>query len=111
MSGKAHECLVASGRYRTTVGDQPSAPIAKLPSRVILALDHFTPEERAAVDHAVRAFVRGEALATRLPDAEPFYLLRATPNLLVIVRQEAGRPIVIEDVVTQETWDYLAHAG
>jgi len=97
--------------YRNAAGDQPSAPIAKLPSRVILALDHFTPEERAAVDHAVQAFTRGEAPATRLPDAEPFYLLRATPNLLVIVRQEASRPIVIEDVVTQEAWNYLAHAG
>jgi hypothetical protein len=97
--------------HRTTAGDRPSAPIAKLPSRVLLALDHFTPEERVAVDHAVQAYVRGEAPATRLPDAEPFYLLRATPNLLVIVRHEAGRPIVIEDVVTQEAWDHLAHAG
>jgi hypothetical protein len=95
----------------TAIGDQLAEPIAKLPSRVILALDGFTDEERAAVDRVVRAFGRGEAPATRLPDAEPFYLLRATPNLLVIVRHEAGRQIVIEDVVTQEAWNFLAHAG
>ena len=97
--------------HRTALGDQPATPTAKLASRVILALDHFTPEERAAVDRAVRAFARGDAPATRLPDAEPFYLLRATPDLLVIVRHEAGQPIVIEDVVTQEAWDHLAHAS
>ena len=101
--------MEATHRYAT--GNQPSAPIAKLPSRVILALDHFTPEERAAVDREVLAFGRGETPAMRLPDTDPFYLLRATSNLLVIVRYEAGQPIVIEDVVTQEAWDHMAHAG
>jgi hypothetical protein len=44
----------------------------------------------------VQAFGRGEAPATRLLDIEPFYVLRATPQLLVIVRYEAGHPIVVE---------------
>lgn len=76
-----------------------------------MALDHFTPDERAAVERAALAFARGEAAATRLPDPEPFYLLRATPNLLVIVRHDEGQPVAIEDVVTQEAWDHLVHAG
>jgi hypothetical protein len=97
--------------HHVEAGDQSTAPIARLHSRVILALDHFTPEERAAVDRAVWAFVRGKANATRLSDAEPFYLLRATPTLLAIVRYEVGQPTVIEDVVTQEGWDYMAHAS
>jgi hypothetical protein len=97
--------------HRSAAGDQPTAPIAKLPSRVILALDHFSADERAAVDRVVRAFAHGDAAATRVQDSEPFYLLRATPNLLVIVRHEAGQPVAIEDVVTQEGWDRLAHAS
>ncbi|MGH2409946.1 MAG: hypothetical protein ACRDGS_06190 [Chloroflexota bacterium] len=97
--------------HRASVGYRLTGPIAKPPSLVILALDHFTPEERAAIDRVVYAFMRGEAPATRLPDPEPFYLLRATPNVLVIVRHESGRPMIIEDVVTQEAWDHLAHAG
>jgi hypothetical protein len=39
------------------------------------------------------------------------YVLRATPDLLLIVRHEADQPMVIEDVVTQEAWDHLAHAS
>lgn len=94
-----------------TPGDARERSVAKLPSRVIVALDHFTSEERAAVEQAALAFARGEATATRLPDPEPFYLLRATPTLLVIARHDKGQPVVVEDVVTQEAWDHLAHAG
>jgi len=92
-------------------GDEPMRSVAKLPSRVIVALDHFAPDERAAVERAALAFAHGEAAATRLPDPEPFYLLRATPDLLVIVRRDDGRPVVVEDIVTQEAWDQLAYAG
>jgi len=92
-------------------GDEPTRLVAKLPSQVIVALDHFAPDERAAVERTALAFARGEVAATRLPDPEPFYLLRAMPNLLVIVRRDDGRPVVVEDIVTQEAWDQLAHAG
>lgn len=53
----------------------------------------------------------GEATATRLPDLESLYLLRTTPGLLVLMRHDAGCPVVVEDIVTQEAWDKLAHAG
>ncbi|HZS89948.1 MAG TPA: hypothetical protein VFE42_20950 [Chloroflexota bacterium] len=92
-------------------GDERARPVAKLPSRVIAALDHFTPAERAAVEQAALSFARGEATASRLPDPEPLYLVRATPDLLVLVRRDASQPVVIEDIVTQEAWDHLAHAG
>jgi len=78
---------------------------------VTLALDHFSAEERAAVERVVQAFARGEATTTRLPDSEPLYLLRATPDLLVVVRRDVDRPLVVEDLVTQRAWDLLAHAG
>lgn len=96
---------------RAAVGDEPAATVAKLPSRVILALDHFSAEEREAVVRTAEAFARGEAIAVRLPDDEPLYLLRATPDLLVVVRRETGKPVVIEDIATQARWDAMAHAG
>jgi hypothetical protein len=86
------------------------APAAEFRSRVILALDQFTPDAHAAVEQAVRSFMCGDAPATRLPDHEPFHLLRATPDLLVIVRYATGGPALVEDIVTQATWDYLVHA-
>ncbi len=92
-------------------GDEPTRLVAKLPSRIIVALDHFAPDEREAVERAALAFAHGEAAATRLPAPEPFYLLRATPDLLVIVRRDDGQPVVVEDIVTQEAWDQLADAG
>lgn len=85
--------------------------VAHLPSRVIVALDHFTAADRAAVEHAATAFARDEARATRLPAPEPLYLMRATPSLLVLLRREAGQPVVVEDIMTQEAWDRLADAG
>lgn len=97
--------------HRATVGDDPAATVAKLPSRVILALDHFSAEEREAVVRAAEAFARGEATAIRLPDDEPLYLLRATPDLLMAVRREVGKPVVVEDIITQARWDAMAHAG
>jgi hypothetical protein len=85
-------------------------PAVEFRSRVILALDQFTPDAHAAIDQAVRSFMRGQAPATRLPDNEPFYLLRAAPDLLVIVWYQTGGPVIVEDIVTQATWDYLTHA-
>ena len=90
--------------------DEPTRLVAKLPSRVVVALDHFTRDDRAAVEHTALAFARGDATAMRLPDPEPYYLLRATPHLLVIVRRDEGQPVMIADIVTQEAWDQLAHA-
>lgn len=88
-------------------GDQ----IAPLPGRVVLAQNQLTPDERARVDGIVRAFAQGEVAGARLPDADPFYLLRATPHILVIVRHDPGAPVRIEEIVRQETWQALAHAG
>jgi len=85
--------------------------VAKLPSRVIGALDHFSVEERAAVRAVVEAFASDRIAGTRLPDPDPFYLLRATPAVLVIVRRDDRAPITVEAVAPQEKWDYLAHAG
>lgn len=85
--------------------------VAKLPSRVILALDHFSPAERAAVERAAQDFAHGAAVAMRLPDPEPLYLLRATPRLLIVVWHDEGQPVVVEDIMTQEAWDRLADAS
>ncbi len=85
--------------------------VAKLPSRVIGAMDHFSVEERDAVRAVVDAFASDRAAGTRLPDPDPFYLLRATPDVLVIVRRDDEGPVTVEAVVPQEKWDYLAHAG
>ena len=52
------------------------------------------------------AFARGAVAGTRLPDAEPYYLLRATPDVLVIVRRQDGAPVTVEEVVWQEKWDH-----
>lgn len=41
-----------------------------------------------------------------MPDSEPYYLLRATPDVLVIVRREDGAPVTVEEVVWQEKWDH-----
>jgi hypothetical protein len=91
--------------------DQGSADqIAPLPGRVLLAQDQLTPDERERVDAVVRAFARGAVTGTRLPDEEPFYLLRATPEVLVIVRHDPGTPVRIEEIVRQETWQGLARA-
>lgn len=91
--------------------DETTRPVAKLPSRVIVALDHFPPEERAAVERAALAFAHGAAPARRVSTSEPLSLVRATPALLVLLRHEEGQPVVVEDILTQEAWDRLAHAG
>lgn len=96
---------------RQVHGDETARLVAPLPSRVIIALDHFSAEERAAVRAIVDAFARGTVRGTRLPDPDPFYLLRATPDLLVIVRRHADAPVAVEEVVSQEKWDHLAHAS
>lgn len=92
-------------------GEDTPRLVAPWPSRVVVALDHFSADERAAVAHAALSFAQGMATATRLPDPEPLYLLRATSDLLLIVRRDEGWPVVVEDVMTQEAWDNLAHAG
>ena len=59
----------------------------------------------------VVVFARETELGRRLPDPEPFYLLRATPDVLVIVRRHADAPVAVEEVVAQEKWERLAHAS
>jgi len=78
--------------------------VADLPGRVIVALDHFSE----AVRKVAEAFARGDAVGTRMPDPAPYYLLRATPDVLVIVRRDEGAPVMVEDVVWQKVWDHLA---
>ncbi len=85
--------------------------VAKLPSRVIVALDHFSPDERVAVERAALAFAHGAATARRVSTAEPLSLVRATPTLLALLRHDEGQPVVVEDILTQEAWDRLARAG
>ena len=84
--------------------------VGKLPSRVIVALDHFSPDDRAAVERAALAFAHGATTARRVSTAEPLSIVRATPTLLVLLRHEEGQPVVVEDILTQEAWNHLAHA-
>lgn len=90
--------------------DDVTQLVAELPSRVIVSLDHFSAEERAAVRAVAEAFARGAVMGTRMPDSEPYYLLRATPDVLVIVRREDGAPVTVEEVIWQEKWDHFARA-
>jgi hypothetical protein len=85
--------------------------VGDLPGRVIVALDHLTAKERAAVYDTAQAFARQEIDGTRLPDAEPLFILRAAPDVLILVRREPGMPVTLEDIVRPATWQNLAHAG
>ena len=85
--------------------------VAELPGRVIVALDHLTKEEQSLVHAAAQAFARHELAGARLPAPEPLFLVRAAPHVLLIVRQEPGVPVVVEDIVRPATWHTLAHAG
>ena len=96
---------------RAAAGDESARSAVKLAGRLILALDHFSAEERDALVRAVQAFARGDMTVTRLPDAEPLYLLRATPDLLAVVRREAGLQLVVEDIASQAALDAMTHAG
>jgi hypothetical protein len=103
------------GRPMEAASDRPrdhesSDQIAPLPGRVVLALDQLTADERAQVERAVQAFARGAVAGTHLPDPDPYYLLRATPEILVIVRRDPGAAVRVEEIVRQETWHALAHA-
>jgi len=71
-----------------------------------LVQDQLTADERSRVDEVARVAVTG----TRLPDDDPFYLLRATPDILIIVRSGPEALVRIEEIVRQETWQALAHA-
>ncbi len=84
--------------------------VAELPGRVILAFDHLTSKEQEGVLSTVQTFARGETDGTRLASPEPLYMLRATPDVLVIVRREAGQPIEIEDIVRPATLRNFANA-
>src|SRR5690348_7105014 len=90
--------------------DRVDRLVAELHGRVIVALDHLTEAERVAVRAAVQAFARQQMEGKRLPDPEPLFLLRAAPEVLVIVRREPGLPVVVEDVVRPATWRRLADA-
>lgn len=91
--------------------DEGSADhIALPPGRVVLVQDQLTADERGRVDEVVRAFARGAVAGTRLPDDDPFYLLRATPDILIIVRSGPEALVRIEEIVRQQTWQALAHA-
>ncbi len=74
--------------------------VAEIPDWVVAALDHVTPEERAGVFAAVEAFARHEVEGTILsgPNLDHFYMLRAAPELRVIVRREPGAPVEVEDI-------------
>ncbi len=83
---------------RQARGNDAARLVADLPGRVIVALDHFSDAERNAVRKVAEAFARGDAVGTRMPDPAPYYLLRATPDVLVIVRRDEGAPVMVEDV-------------
>jgi hypothetical protein len=93
---------------RQARGNDAARLVADLPGRVIVALDHFSDAVRDAVRQVAEVFARGDAVGTRMPDPDPYYLLRATPDVLVIVRRDEGAPVMVEDVVWQKVWDHLA---
>jgi len=86
--------------------------IAEMPSWVVAALDHVTPEERAGVFAAVEAFARHEVEGTIFsgPDLDHVYMLHAAPELRVIVRREPGTPVEVEDIVRPATMRTFANA-
>ncbi len=85
--------------------------VAELPGQVLVALDHLTPDERASVFAALQAFARGQREGTRVPGAEPLYVLRAAPEVLVFVRRPpAGRPVEAVDILRPAAVRTLGHA-
>lgn len=101
--------MEALQNQRRDNGHQPL--VAELPGQVIVALDHLTGEEREGVLDAVHAFARNEKDGARLPLPEPLYVLRAAPEVLVIVRRESGAPVEVEDIVRPAALRNFAHAG
>ena len=77
--------------------------IADLPGQVIVALDHLTSEDREGVFAAIHAFASDVGKGTRLSGSEPMYILRAAPEVRVIVRREPDAPVEVEDIVRPAT--------
>lgn len=92
--------------------DAHTALVADLPGQVLVALDHLTPDERAGVFATLQAFARGQRDGTRVPGAEPLYVLRAAPEVLVFVRRpHAGQPVEAVDILRPAAVRKLGYAG
>ncbi len=87
-----------------------------VPPRVIIAFDQLTDEERRHVLGALGR-IDHEGLGapgldvTRLGGALPLYALRATPDVVVILRGESGHAVEVWDIVQPATLEGFAHAG
>jgi hypothetical protein len=89
----------------------PDAPL-----RAIIAFDQLTGDEQDAVLTVLSALEhRGsralsDAGATRLAGTEPFYVLRPSPDVRVLVRVGEGESILVMDIVRPEALRNFAHA-
>lgn len=84
--------------------------VADLPLRVIVALEHLEDEEQEGVLAAVQAFAHREMDGRRISGSEPLYILRAAPEVRVIVRREGEAPVEVVDIVRPATLRNFAHA-
>jgi len=90
--------------------DGHNRTVANFSNQVVVALDHLTNTAREGVYTTVEAFARHEEDGDRLPLPEPLYVLRAAPEVLVIVRWEPGAPVEVEDIVRPAALRNFAHA-
>ncbi len=83
---------------------------ANFPSRVIVALEHLTNDERTRVITTVNAFTHHEVNGTPIPGSSSHFVLHAAPEVRVIVRRVAGGSVEVEDVVRPATLKAFADA-
>jgi hypothetical protein len=102
---------------RQNEGDEQEPLFANPPGRVVIAYDQLTREEKEGVRTAFLILERDGLNApshlglVRLAGPESLYVLRATPEVRIIVRMEPGTPVEVEDIVRSETLRNFAHAG
>ena len=81
-----------------------------LRDHVIAQLDHVQPEERKGVLATTAAFARGEVEGTRLSGIEPYFRLRAAPDLLIFVERKPDASVEVFDIMRPAALRTFANA-
>jgi len=103
--------MITDEQETATAIDVAGGRTFTLRDHVVAQLDHVRSEERQGVLDAVAAFARGEVEGTRLPGPEPYFRLRAAPELLVFVERKPGAPVEVFDIARPATLRMFADAA